>query len=141
MVVVTSLVLGATVFRGEVASAAQQALAVFVTNDAANPVPVREQPLSANAQFTVAGRTISEPELFGQTIRASLVIVDMDMTTCASVSFLNGTQVVLRLFGPGLGGPGHQTLALTQPITMDRWMTSLPGECGVNIFVSGTALP
>jgi hypothetical protein len=44
-VVIASLVLGATVFRGEVASAAQQALLVFVTNDAANPVPVKQQGL------------------------------------------------------------------------------------------------
>jgi hypothetical protein len=40
---VTSLVLGATVFRSQVASAAPAILNVFVTNDAANPVPVREQ--------------------------------------------------------------------------------------------------
>lgn len=43
VVVGASLVLGATVFRSEVASAAQQALQVFVTNDALNPVPVHEQ--------------------------------------------------------------------------------------------------
>ena len=42
VVVVASLGLGATVFRSEVASAAQQ-LQVFVTNDALNPVPVHEQ--------------------------------------------------------------------------------------------------
>src|SRR4051794_11376553 len=41
-VVVLAAVLGATVFREEVAAAAAT-LNVFVTNDAAHPVPVHEQ--------------------------------------------------------------------------------------------------
>jgi hypothetical protein len=42
-IVVASFVLGSTVFRGEVASAASAILQVFVTNDSANPVPVKQQ--------------------------------------------------------------------------------------------------
>jgi hypothetical protein len=42
-IVAASLVLGSTVFRGEVASAASAILQVIVTNDAANPVPVKQQ--------------------------------------------------------------------------------------------------
>lgn len=38
--VTTSVVLGATIFRAEVAQAAPAILNVFVTNDAQNPVPV-----------------------------------------------------------------------------------------------------
>jgi hypothetical protein len=42
LLVLVSVVLGATVFREQVAHAASN-LNVFVTNDAAHPVPVREQ--------------------------------------------------------------------------------------------------
>ena len=42
IVLVLAAVLGSTVFREEVANAAQN-LSVFVTNDAAHPVPVRQQ--------------------------------------------------------------------------------------------------
>lgn len=42
-IIVASLVLGSTVFRGQMASAASAILQVFVTNDSANPVPVKQQ--------------------------------------------------------------------------------------------------
>jgi hypothetical protein len=43
LLVVLAAVLGATVFRENIASAASATLSVFVTNDTAHPVPVREQ--------------------------------------------------------------------------------------------------
>lgn len=43
VLVISGITLGATVFRAEVASAAQQALQVFITNSASDPVPVQQQ--------------------------------------------------------------------------------------------------
>lgn len=55
-VVMISLILGATVFRSELASAAMQALDVFVTNDSSHPVPVHEQ---GTANVNVTGGTVN----------------------------------------------------------------------------------
>ena len=49
---VTSVVLGGTVFRQQVADASAL-LNVFVTNDSSHPVPVREQNLDANGNIKV----------------------------------------------------------------------------------------
>jgi hypothetical protein len=48
-----SVVLGATVFHEPVANAAQQVVNAFVTNDAAHPVPVQEQRADANGNIKV----------------------------------------------------------------------------------------
>jgi hypothetical protein len=48
----TSAVLGGTVFRQQVADAANL-MSVFVTNDSAHPVPVREQNTDANGNIKV----------------------------------------------------------------------------------------
>jgi hypothetical protein len=52
IVLVTSVVLGGTVFRQQVADAASM-LNVFVTNDSSHPVPVREQNTDANGNIKV----------------------------------------------------------------------------------------
>jgi hypothetical protein len=48
-----SAVLGATVLREPIAKAASPIASVFVTNDASNPVPVREQNNDANGNIKV----------------------------------------------------------------------------------------
>jgi hypothetical protein len=56
----TSLVLGATVFRSQAAAAAAAILPVVVTNDAAHPVPVHEQ---GTANVNVNGTVPVAPKL------------------------------------------------------------------------------
>jgi hypothetical protein len=66
-----SIILGATVLREPLARAAVPIASVFVSNDASNPVPVREQNLDANgnvrvheqgvANVTVNGVVATEP--------------------------------------------------------------------------------
>jgi hypothetical protein len=53
VLVLTSLVLGATVLREPLARAAAPIASVFVTNDSANPVPVREQNVDASGSVKV----------------------------------------------------------------------------------------
>jgi hypothetical protein len=62
LLLVGATVLGATVLREPIASAAPAILQVFVTNDAANPVPVHEQGtanvLDVAARHAVRGRAL-----------------------------------------------------------------------------------
>jgi hypothetical protein len=58
--VVLSSVLGATVFREDIAHAAGGMVSVFVTNDTSHPVPVREQATDANGNLKVHEQGIAE---------------------------------------------------------------------------------
>ena len=88
LLVLVSVVLGATVFREQVAHAASN-LNVFVTNDAAHPVPVHEQG-TANVNVTNAGG------------RVIPVAHDVTLPTGTYLS-----PVVARIRPPDHGPGGH----------------------------------
>jgi hypothetical protein len=143
-VVVVSIVLGATVFRGEVASAAQQALQVFVTNDSANPVPVKQQgatdvnvlgsvpthPSIPTTQFsrvlTPGGSTvISGPDPAGTNYAITSISIANPTSTAVDVtvsSFYGPTTDCLFFsgpfsftFGPSASVPAEDTISLVFP--------------------------
>lgn len=60
--VVVSAILGATVFREQVARAAPPITSVFVTNDASQPVPVRQE---GTAEVSVTNSVLTVRELQG----------------------------------------------------------------------------
>jgi hypothetical protein len=94
--VVASLVLGSTVFRGDVASAASAILQVFVTNDAANPVPVKQQGATdVNVLGSVSARPNIPTTQFSRSLSltASTIISGPDPAgtnyAITSISFAN----------------------------------------------------
>ncbi len=124
---VGATVLGATVLREPIASAAPAILQVFVTNDAANPVPVHEQ-------GTVA---VSDPEVGHQPWHVFLHATD-EYTVPAGkrlvIEYANAVGVAPAPFGqpdwtldvqePGGGGQGYHFLGLSLPGCTDCYVVS-----------------
>lgn len=140
LLVLGSLLLGATVFREPVAHAAQAVSATIVGPlDAQGNVKVHEQGTAtvANApatKFHAGGFSIAENT--SATIMFSAGRILASLVTVASAEdnvflvFKDGTQNVLVLQGAGhpRGGSATHDLALTQPIPMDR----IEVTCGAN---------
>ncbi len=143
-IVVASLVLGSTVFRGEVASAASAILQVFVTNDSANPVPVKQQgatdvnvlgsvstrPNIPTTQFSVAlnlnaATIISGPDPAGTNYAITSISVANAGSTfaIANVASYYGTTTDCHNFvgtfdltnGPSANVPAGNTVSLVFP--------------------------
>jgi hypothetical protein len=164
LLVGVGVVLGATVFRTDIAQATGLAQGVTVINTPAQAVPVREQnldgsnirvheegtpqvrptpTLAVNAFSTDnndGGSGVNPSGSFGHTINATMISIDLDANATA-VSFYNGNDKTLNLPGPAsfIQGPQHRLLTLTQPIPMDRWQAScLNNFCGAVVWVDGS---
>lgn len=149
LLVLGSAVLGATVLREPIANAGQQIANVFVTNDAAHPVPVRDQNVDAggnlkvheqgtadvnvtNTSLPVAEPVITdgggawssgggEPSTPFPTVSATALSIHMT-TGAGGVQFLYQGHVVAHFLGPSAILPGQSDidLALTRPIEFDQ---------------------
>jgi hypothetical protein len=140
------VVLGATVFRTDIAQATGLAQSVTVNNTAGNPVPVREQNLdgsgnikvheqgTANVNVTNSSLTVASPAPitggalewstpcpvtfpFG-TVVASALTFHLSAAV-VSVEFRTGNSIAFSAFGPASGGPADVNLALARPISFD----------------------
>lgn len=88
LLLVTSLVLGATVFRAEVARAAQAILPVLVTNNASQPVPVREQgtpTVGINPSANGVTSADTTRTLFDQTVTGANFSGDIDTANAKQI--------------------------------------------------------
>jgi hypothetical protein len=164
LLVGVGVVLGATVFRSDIAQATGLAQSVTVNNTPAQAVPVREQNLDAsNIRVHEEGTAQVQPaaanasDWFGQNkpglgdehifsagpILASLITIDLD-SQVVDVNFRDGeTKVVLDFPGPlsVFGQGAHYVLPLTQPLQIDRWavVCGTQAGCGLTVNVVGIA--
>jgi hypothetical protein len=132
----TSLVLGATVFRAEVASAAAT-LNVVVTNNSDNPVPIRDadNPASDSVMLSHTRAFPNHANSFADdlyTVPANKRLVIEYMHTI--VSLPTGDQAACRILFPGK----HLEIPLVHLTTLDfadppeRWGASLPARLYVD---------
>ena len=140
------VVLGATVFRTDIAQATGLAQSVTVSNTAGNPVPVQEQNLdgsgnlkvheqgTANVNVTNSSLTVASPApITGGGLDLSIPcpvtlglggsVVASALTFHLSAGVQNvelrtgNNSIAYRAFGPGSGGPADINLALDRPIS------------------------
>jgi hypothetical protein len=147
LLVLGSTVLGATVLKGQLAWAAPPVPSVFVTNDASNPVPAREQNLDADGNIKVheqgtadvnvtnsslpiappppvtgggGGQGLACPNEFSVGPRIASALRIVWSSTIVSVK-LRRENVVVAYFIHALEGEGDSfELALTRPIAFDE---------------------
>jgi hypothetical protein len=148
LLVVGSVLLGATVLQEPLAQAAAPIASVFVTNDASTPVPVREQNLDANRNIKVheqgtADVNVTNSSLpmappqpitggggsvtlatcpddhFPGTITASAFRISWS-SSIDGVILRRGNSVVATFVGPVAGDESPVDLALTRPVEFDR---------------------
>lgn len=119
-----SMVLGATVMREPLAKAASPLTSVFITNDSNHPVPVKTQtaaPVTDGGEV-FAGSCQDEQHL-DSPVTASAISIHMS----SGVTFVNlqmngatSSPTSPGIFaGPAEGGNADITLALTRPIEFD----------------------
>lgn len=149
LIVGVGVVLGATVFRTDIAQATGLAQSVTVSNTASNPVPVREQNLDANGNIKVHEQGTANVNVTNSSLSVaaaapisgggggSFVAVPdspfpVSPTATASalsihlspgvndVQLLAGGSRVALFWGPGSGGNADIVLALSRPVTFDQ---------------------
>jgi hypothetical protein len=142
------IVLGATVFRADIAQATGLAQSVTVNNTASNPVPVREQNLdgsgsikvheqgTANVNVTNSSLTVASPAPitdgaivvgipcpagfnFGGSVVASALTFHLSAGVENVTLRTGNNSIAYTAVGPGLGGPADVNLALDRPISFD----------------------
>jgi hypothetical protein len=141
--VLIGVILGATVFRSDIAQATGLAQSVTVDNTAANPVPVQEQGTLATRHERCAQLVISRELIcsFSDPVRASLVTIKLmsSISDASSVTFWKGgphsSEVVLDFF-PVLGGE-RIILPLTQPILIGGVSIGC-SPCSAEVNVNGS---
>lgn len=142
------VVVGATVFRTDIAQATGLAQSVTVNNTPGNAVPVREQNLdasgnvkvheqgTANVNVTNSSLTVASPApikdgaiaiglpcpagfSFGGPVVASALTFHLGAGV-ENVTLRTGSNsIAYTAIGPGLGGPADIDLALARPISFD----------------------
>jgi len=145
LLVTLGIVLGATVFRSDIAQATGLAQSVTVNNTASNPVPVREQG-TANVNVTNSSLTVSEAPVIGGG-GAQVDFADTDATVVNPPVTASALTVVFR---GGVGGvlifsyqgnevlrvPNEEASAtvsafvhvpLTLPVKFDELRCTIPG--------------
>jgi hypothetical protein len=158
LLVCVGVVLGATVFRSDIAQATGLSQSVTVENTAANPVPVREQNLDRAGNIKVheqetarvhventslavapqaATRFLSEPvsaaasevhQVSFSAIQASLITIRGLTGAADHVSFHHGIDQVLYFIGFEAGD--QIVLPLTQPVTVDSFLIACAAASG-----------
>jgi hypothetical protein len=139
LLVLVGIVLGATVFRSDIAQATGLAQAVTVQN---TPLPVREQNLDTNGNLKVHeqgtaivsvaslkpvtdggnARTVpasADPVEIGSTVTASAFAIHMSAGV-SEVRLVGSGGMPADIGGPAAGGSADVALALTRPIQFDR---------------------
>jgi hypothetical protein len=126
LLLMASFVLGATVFREQVAHAAQAVLPVLVTNDASDPVPVRAEA----APVTVVAGAYSRQR------NGPIELSDPAVATAVSIHMFDGVRVlelryqeavVADFDGPVFNqGNSSIVLAVARPIKFDT-VDCVPG--------------
>jgi hypothetical protein len=169
LIVLAGMVLGATVFREQVAQAALAALNVKIVNPPTSPVPVHEQgtanvnvtnPASSpvpvapqgtqNVNVTNGSLTVGAPAAVtsgGQRLQVDSGVtspIGSAMTASALViQFSNGaTEVIFRRNGEiaaRFPAPGPIVLGLTQPIRFDAIQCSGPVNGFCDVGWAGSA--
>jgi len=143
------VVLGATVFRTDIAQATGLAQSVTVSNTAAQAVPVREQNLdgngnikvheqeTANVNVTNSSLSVAEPPVTGGGQSFFLdggtftpqILADTITASAISIRFEGGAHDLILMMGPEkivARFPGFTTgndsvdLAFTRPVSFDR---------------------
>jgi hypothetical protein len=149
MVLLGGLLLGATVFRSQVADAAAAILNVKVLNTAAEPVPVRQQgpsdvnvtngslTLAAPAPVTSGGQRVQvfagQDVVPGTALTASAIVLHF-RNGATELIFFNDNLIAARF-----PGPGPIMLSLTQPIQFDELSCSGPGGSSCDLGWAGSA--
>lgn len=143
LLVLGSVILGATVLREPLAKAATPFTNVIVGNTSSNPVPVDEQgtadvkvtnsslPVNVtNSSLNVAQQppitgggsdaAVGEGDTnsFFGTVTASAIDIHM-AATAQDVELANNGSPVAEFYGPASGGSSDIALALVRPITFD----------------------
>lgn len=160
LLVLGSTVLGATVLQEPLARAAVPVASVFVTNDAAQPVPVREQNVDADGNVKVheqgtadvnvtnTSLPVAPPrpvtsggggvsiagcpnEVFPGPVIASALRINWS-STIAGVTLQRGIFIVASFVGPSGGDESAVDLALTRPIMFDRITCFGAGQVSVS---------
>jgi hypothetical protein len=151
------VILGATVFRADIAQATGLAQAVTVDNTAANPVPVTaastlpvHEQGTANVNVTNSSLSVApqspitsggqlfqadggEDASFGGDITASALMVTFT-SSAFEVILLNDDRIVARFLGPAsITGNRSYQLALNRPVSFDQLRCFGPASetCGV----------
>ena len=147
LLITVGVVLGATVFRSDIAQATGLAQSVTVNNTPAQAVPVREQNLdgsnirvheegTANVNVTNSSLPDAAPSpitgggsnaggscggaiVLGAVATASALTIHMD-SGVASVQLFRGSDIPAMFTGPGSGGSADIALALTRPVEFDK---------------------
>jgi hypothetical protein len=166
--VLVGVVLGATVFRADIAQATGLSQSVTVENTAANPVPVREQNLDRAGNIAVheqgtahvqventslavapqaATRSVSEPvsaaasdvhQVSFPAIQASLITIRGLTGAADHVTFRHGADTILYFIGFEAGD--QIVLPLTQPVTVSSFLIACvaAADCAAEFNVIGS---
>jgi hypothetical protein len=150
LVLVAAIVLA----TGSGSAVAAQITSVFVTNDAAHPVPVSVG--SATVPVHEQGTVTTAPQAATKThfthfcctdatdtfapIKASLITVtNLHGLDLDAIELLNGSTVVLTFLGTTSGVGPDVVLPLPQPLTLDTVKAlCTSGDCGADINVVGS---
>jgi hypothetical protein len=143
------VLLGGTVFRDQVAHAAQAVLQVNVVNPTTSPVPVRQQgttdvnvtngSLAVNGPgpVTSGGQRLQAPAGtdvgLGASQTASAIVVQF-RNGASELIFRSNNTIVARF-----PGPGPLVLALTQPIRFDELRCGGPDGSSCDLGWAGSA--
>jgi hypothetical protein len=161
LLVLGSTVLGATVLQEQLAWAAPPLPSVFVANDAASPVPAREQNVDADGNIKVHEQGTADVNVTNTslpmaplrpvtgggggitpalTCPMSKAVFPVTATalqlawssTISAVRVWRGDSVIAEFWGPArTGDPTPLMLPLTRPVTFDRVDCFGSGELGV----------
>lgn len=149
LMVLGGMLLGGTVFRDQVAHAAQAVLQVKVVNTPDAPVPVRQQGTAdvnvTNGSLTVAARTpvtrggqrvqvpVGPAVVLGADVTASALVVQF-RNSASEIIFFHEDNIVARF-----PAPGPLVLALDRPIRFDELDCSGPEGASCDLGWAGNA--
>ena len=147
LVLLGGMLLGGTVFREQVAYAAQAVLQVKVVNTPDTPVPVQQQgttdvnvtngslSVTPRAPATRGGQRVQVPVgpsvLLGSPVTASALVVQF-RNSASEIIFFHEDQIAARF-----PGPGPLVLPLNRPIKFDELDCSGPDGASCDLGWAG----
>lgn len=148
VLLLAGMLLGATVFREQVAQAAQAVLQVNVVNPTTSPVPVRQQgtadvnvtngslAVDAPAPVTSGGQRLQAPAgqdtVLGAPVTASAIVIQF-RNGATELLFRSDETIVARF-----PAPGPLVLPLTQPIQFDELRCGGPDGSSCDLGWAGS---
>jgi hypothetical protein len=130
LLVVASSILGATVLREPIASAAEKLTPVFVTNDAAHPVPVDQQ---GTADVNVTNSSLSVQQQGTADVRVTNTSVPVQHQGTADVRVTNSSLTVAPQAPITGGGYGIGTNAGGSVGVVDSTATAISLTMGTGV--------